>query len=268
MKTSRLLLIGLACSITFASCKKDKEEETSLFDDTLFSQESTTAGAEKALSDDVEGLTLKSGSMDCNFSIGGTCAVVTESSETFPKTITINYGSGCADFQGRTKTGKVFIHLTDTFINEGAVRTVTFENFAINGVGIAGERVTTNNGLNSSDQMEFTRVINTTITYNNASFDRDFVENITWVSGFNNEICGDNIVSITGEGSVTRPSGVVIPRTITSPLIYDQACGQIKAGRIEIYSLQGQWIIDYGDGTCDNEFTVTRPNGVVITHTF
>lgn len=269
MKTNILKLSILIVSIALlSSCKKEEKVEDNLFDETLFSQESTSANAEKALLDDVDGVTLKTLTMDCNFSIGGTCAVVTEDSETFPKTITINYGSGCTDFQGRTKAGKIFIHLTDEMINEGAIRTVTFENFSINGVGIAGTRVTTNEGTNAADQLTFHRVINTTISYSNSSFARNFTEDIIWVSGFGNEICGDNVISISGEGSVTRPSGVVIPRTIITPLVFDQSCGSIISGVIEVYSLQGMWSIDYGNGTCDNTFTVTRPNGTTQTYTF
>ena len=45
----------------------------------------------------------------CSFdyaSLLAPCAVVTESSSTFPKTVTIDYGTGCVGQNGLTKKGK------------------------------------------------------------------------------------------------------------------------------------------------------------------
>jgi hypothetical protein len=262
-KMKLLSFAAILLAFIFVGCKKDKEEIT-LFDDTLYGQESTSAYAEKSISDDEDALTLRSGSGDCNGLYVNSCAVITEDNSTFPKTITIDYGTGCTDWQGRTKTGKIFIHLTDSLIHENAVRTVTFENFTVNGTSISGSRITTNIGLNANNQMVFNRIIDTDISNGNGTFQRNFNEQITWVSGFNNDFCGDNVLSITGEGSVTRPSGVLIPREIVTPLVYDQSCGYIISGVIEIYSLQGVWSVNYGDGNCDNDITITRPNGTIV----
>lgn len=266
MRRTHSILFTL-CSVfafSFLSCRKEDEETT--YDDTIYNQEASSSSIDKALEEEEDGLTLKNldGSGACNFQYSNSCATISESSETFPKTITVDYGSGCTDWFGRTRSGKIFIHLTDSFMNENAIRTVTFENFYINGIGITGSRTTTNTGVNGNGQPTFTRIIDTSISTSNGNFERNFTHQITWIEGYNTPACFDNVWSISGAGNVVRPSGVTIARSITSPLIVDFSCQHIVSGVMEIYSLQGTWTMNFGDGSCDNNATVTRPNGVVV----
>jgi hypothetical protein len=267
MKINKIGLFALsAMLISLSACRKDKEETT--FDSENLSNENLSSMVEKSISDEEDAVSLRSGSGGCgiNWPVAS-CAVVTEDSETFPKTITVDYGDGCIDLHGRTKSGKIFIHLTDELINIGAVRTVTFENYFINSVQIEGSRTTTNLGPNSSDQPTFNRVVDVAITNNGSTFQRDFVETITWISGFETEECGDNILSIDGSGSITRPNGVIVPRSTTTPVILDFSCGYITSGVIQVVAPLGTFTIDYGNGTCNDEAVLTRPNGETQTIT-
>jgi hypothetical protein len=257
-----LVLLVLAASLN--SCRKDKEEEE---ETNGYSEEAVAGYVEKSLSEEEDGLTLKNlGSNTGNCSFGypsSSCATITEDSPSFPKTITVDFGTGCTDYFGRTRIGKMLIHLTDSFHLSGAIRTVTFENFSINGVGIVGSRITTNTGLNSSGQPTFTRVINTDITSNGSTFSRNFTHQMTWLSGYDTPACFDNVWSISGNGTVVRPNGNTLSRVITSPLIVDFSCQHIKQGTVQITTSFGLWTLDYGNGACDNAATVTRPNGTV-----
>jgi hypothetical protein len=265
MKKSALLFSFLMIVTTFSltSCRKDKEEEET----NGYSEESTSGYVEKSLSEEEDGLTLKNlngGFQSCSFAYPtSSCAVISEDVATFPKTITVDFGTGCTDYFGRTRVGKMFIHLTDSFHLAGAIRTVTFENFSINGIGITGSRITTNTGENTSGQPTFTRVIDTDITNNGSTFQRNFTHQMTWTSGYNTPACFDNSWSITGSGTVVRANGNTLTRTITSPLIIDFSCQHIKQGTIQITTGVGTWTLDYGNGSCDNAATVTRPNGSV-----
>lgn len=267
MITKRLLILlfSVIFTVLLSACRRDKDDEQT-FDDTIYNQESTASYVDKALEEEEDGLTLKNlnGTGNCVFQYTNSCATITESSLTFPKTITVDYGTGCLDWHGRTRSGKIFIHLTDTFLNENAVRTVTFEDFFINNVGISGSRTTTNAGLNNVGQPIFTRVIDTDITTPNGTFQRNFTHQMTWLEGYDTPACFDNVWSITGAGTVIRPNGVSIARNIVSPLIVDFSCPYIKQGVIEMYSIQGTWVLNFGDGVCDNNASITRPNGVVL----
>ncbi len=255
------LLISL---FTLSSCRKDKEEEE---ETNGYSEEAVAGYVEKSLSEEEDGLTLKNlngGSGNCSFGYpSSSCALISEDSPSFPKTITIDFGTGCVDYFGRTRVGKMFIHLTDSFHLVGAIRTVTFENFSINGIGIAGSRTTTNTGFNTAGQPTFTRVIDTDITNNGSTFSRNFTHQMIWISGYDTSECFDNVWSVSGSGSVTRPNGNTLSRVIVTPLIVDFSCQHIKQGLVQITTSFGTWSLNYGDGTCDNSATVTRPNGAV-----
>ncbi len=266
MKKNNFLLLSIFTFLILFSC--NKEEEVASLTDTQSSLENAANTAEKGISDAEDAVSLKSGgASSCGSGWLETCAIVTSTGTAFPKTITIDFGTGCEDLLGRVRSGKIFIHLTDSFSNEGAVRTVTFENFTINGIGISGSRVSTNTGTNSSGLPTFNRVIDTDITNDGLTFQRNFNQSITWLSGFDTPACGDNVFSIMGEGSITRPNGVVVARSIVQPVFYSYQCPYVISGVVEVYTLQGVFTINYGMGTCDNQASVTNPNGVTTTLT-
>ena len=259
-------LIVVAIVLAFSSCTKEKQAN---LDAASILDENIASFAEKSTSEMEDAATLKSG--------GGNpcspqeqlpeCAVYTEDSESYPKNITIDFGEGCADQMGRVRSGIIHIHLTDDMLNEGAVRTVTFENYAVNDIEIEGIRITTNTGLNELSQPTFTRNIDLSITRPQGTLERECTGNVVWISGFETPECNDNIFTETGSGTVTRPNGVVITRTITEALLIDRGCGYIIDGKIEISGPNGEGSIDFGDGTCDDQAIVTRPNGDVETIT-
>jgi hypothetical protein len=257
------LILGLsiiALSIALGSCKKDKEDKT--LDNS--SDEAIASFVEKTVESDENTPTLRGGggATGCNWQLDfPSCAVISESSETYPKVISIDFGDGCTNENGITRSGIIFISLTDDLMNEGAVRTVTFDNYHVNNVQIAGTRVTTNNGVNGNGQPTFTRVVNVDITKNGNTIHRTFNGSLTWLSGYDTEACGDNIFSMTGSGTCTRPNGNACTRTIIEPLIIDRICGYITDGLVEIQTTNGTAEMNFGDGSCDDIAIVTGPNG-------
>lgn len=264
--TSRLTNVAAACIIALASCTKEKQ---SLLDSTAISHENLSSFADKSTSEIEDAATLKSGGGNpCSpYEQLPACAVYTEDSESYPKNITIDFGEGCTDAMGRVRSGLIHIHLTNDMLEEGAVRTVTFENYTVNGIAMEGTRITTNTGLNESSQPTFSRSVAMTITRPQGTFTRSFSGDVVWISGFDTPECGDNVFMETGSGSVTRPNGIVMTRTITEPLLIDRNCGYIVDGVITISGPNGEGSIDFGDGTCDDQAVVTRPNGEVETIT-
>lgn len=254
-------MTGMALMIS--SCKK--EQAAAGIDAQDISNESMSSFVEKNLVTDEDAATMRGGAPglqnNCNWQeLLPECAIVSVSGETYPKTITIDYGNGCT--QGDiTKGGVITIVLTDDMMNAGAVRTVTFQNYQINNTSIEGSRTLTNTGTDELGHPMFHREVNTTITRNGNTVSRVAIEAVTWLSGYDTEECGDNVFSVTGSGSITRPDGITRTRTIVSPLIIDRICGYITQGVIEIQGPNGNGSIDFGDGSCDDEALVTRPNG-------
>jgi hypothetical protein len=263
-KTSLLTCIATATIILMlSSCSKEKESAG--LDHESVNNEAVNSFVEKSLSVDEDAATMRGGAgmqTNCNWiDFVSSCAVVTESGEDYPRTITIDYGTGCSIGNNITKSGKMIITLTDDMMNTGAVRTVTFDNYIINNTQIEGTREVTNTGLNETGQPVFHRIVNTTITRNAVSFDRTGDETLTWLSGYDTEACGDNIFSVTGSGTCTRPNGITRIRNIIVPLIIDHTCGYITSGVVEIIGQNGTGTINFGNGSCDDIATLTRPNG-------
>jgi hypothetical protein len=91
---------------------------------------------------------LKNGSGFGKYSIPhiAYCAIVTVSSNTFPKEIILDYGTGCSDNGTHIKRGKIIINLSDTISNAGAVETIVSKDFYIDGIKVEYSSTLKNGG--------------------------------------------------------------------------------------------------------------------------
>jgi hypothetical protein len=191
------------------------------------------------------------------------CAVVTESSTTFPKTVTIDYGTGCIGSNGLTKKGKIIINVSGDMRVAGNTRTLTFENFYINEVRIEGSRTAENIGANSSGNM----VVKVTgdITASNAEFSRSrsFTRYREWISGIATCDISDDEFHVTGSGTAIGRRGVEIPHTITDKIVLKPGqCKYPLSGIVDIGGEKRGVVLNFGNGSCDNvaEATTKRRN--------
>jgi len=77
----------------------------------------------------------------------------------------------------------------------------------------------------------------------------------------------DDVFRLSGESSGTGREGKNYHSVITEPLIAPNACRWITKGVKEItVGEESTAVLDYGDGTCDNQATVTR-DGETVTIT-
>jgi hypothetical protein len=205
----------------------------------------------------------------CSFdyaSLLAPCAVVTESSATFPKTVTIDYGTGCQDANVRIKKGKIIINVSGDMRTQGNTRTVTFDNFYINDIKIAGSRNAENTGPNLSGNMVIQITGNITATSSEHSRSINFTRYREWISGISTCEIADDEFHITGSGTATGRRGIDIPIIITEKIVLKPGtCKYPLSGKIDIGSSSRGVIINLGDGTCDNiaEATTKRRNKTV-----
>src|SRR6516162_5679810 len=86
-------------------------------------------------------------SVETAFGVNG-CAVYTVSpndNTTFPKTITVDFGSGCTDAVGVTRKGKITYIFSGKLINPGTTVSASFTNYSISGYQLQGTYSITNN---------------------------------------------------------------------------------------------------------------------------
>ncbi len=193
------------------------------------------------------------------------CPTVTVDPEdgSFPKTITIDFGDSCEGPFGKVRAGQIIVTQTAPMYEAGAQRTITFQNFSINGAQIDGSKTLTNNGVNDEGQSSFTREVSgLVITYpdgTSSSLDASWTR--TWTEGFDTDFWMDDVFSITGSASGVNRNGVAFSSEIIEPLIKKRVCLWIVSGVKQVTKGDETFSIDFGDGTCDRQATLTLPNG-------
>ena len=119
--------------------------------------------------------------------------------------------------------------------------------------------------INGYGQPEFERTADLTITRGNLTIEHNFNGVRTWISGYENPDASESLFGLTGSGSAVRNGGVSVNRDILDTLMYSQSCNQVTQGVVAVTRPLGASTIDFGDGNCDDEATVTTANGNVFT---
>ena len=193
------------------------------------------------------------------------CAVVTKDS--VAKTITIDFGDGCQSSDGIERSGKILINYTDRRNEPGAIITTTFEDFFVNGNQVEGVRTLINFSDGSPNQKAYqVTVVDGRITFEDGTT-RTFESDMSRIHEYE-ETSQELTVTVYGNRSGTNRDGDSFSMTILENLIFKSSCRQvgvkIAVSGIREFTKNGETTtVDYGDGTCDNEVTVTRPDGTV-----
>lgn len=266
MKTSKTILLAaflLSGAMFFHSCEKEVEinpeiletvqEEavaTSIFDD-VFAQ--IELGENSAFG-------LKSGDGETTTS----CPAVTIDpiGQNFPKTITIDFGEiGCEGPEGNVRTGKIIIVISGRHHTDGSVKSVSFENFTVNGFKVEGTKTITNMGRRDNGNMYWKIVVEgAKITSpEGLTFQWESVREREWVSGEDTPFfIRDDVYEITGYTNGVNRFQKEFSVTVHTPLVVKMNCRFIVQGSVLI-QIEGRpsAILDYGKGACDNIATIT-----------
>src|SRR5262245_54777108 len=131
MKLRTLLILATTLSLSIVSCQKDDDGQVDTQGDAI--KLSIANSASSAAYDDVFDVVLQEGE---NNGLGrtSTCATVTVNptgAGVFPKTLTIDFGTGCTSATGVTRKGKVIAVFSDYVHVTGATMAVSFENYYV-----------------------------------------------------------------------------------------------------------------------------------------
>jgi hypothetical protein len=246
MKKTWFVIFTASALLNLASCNKFNEETQSDSEDVL-----------KMEMNDNDFLTEEEiASTPCGFDYAALlapCAVVTESSNTFPKIVTIDYGTGCVGQNGLTKKGKIIINVSGDMRVTGNTRTVTFDNFYINDVKIEGSRDAENIGPNNLGNMVVKITGDITAISSEFTRSRNFTRYREWISGIATCDISDDEFHITGSGTAIGRRGIEIPHSITEKIVLKPGqCKYPLSGKVDIGSATRGVFLDFGNGTCDN----------------
>lgn len=191
------------------------------------------------------------------------CAAVsvTPQGSEFPKTVTVDFGNGCTGANGFVRKGKVIYVISKKFINKGAQLVVTFENYRVNDYKLEGVFTITNNGSLSGINIT-TELVAGKITYPDGTWYTRESE-VTWVqSAGANTLANfaDDEYGITGSGTITSSSGNTLTAESQGSLLRKFSCYNLVSGKLNLTFNNIAGVLDYGNGECDKNATLTIGN--------
>jgi hypothetical protein len=190
----------------------------------------------------------------------------------FPVRLILDFGNpGCIGRDGHLRRGKIITEYTNRLLIPGAMATTTFDGFYFDSTKVEGTHKITNTSP-TVNTPPFTRqftvdVTNAKLTKPNGNFiEWNSHKVITQIEGLTTNIPLDDIFRIEGSSNGKVKRGDLLVRwesTITEPLIKRFNCRWIVKGRVRIaranLGTNSPWIaiLDFGQGTCDNQATIT-----------
>ncbi|MBG0858164.1 MAG: hypothetical protein IQL11_01580 [Bacteroidales bacterium] len=266
MKTKIFFMVSAVAFIVFTSCSKKEaldESSINLADDDAVSEAvfddifSSVDNAEFILGDQLKGEVKST-------SLSDSCpAIIIDrpSDAIWPKTITIDYGTGCTGFYENTRSGKIIIVVTGPRLMTGSKKTVTFDNYYCNGIKVEGTKQIENMGYNANQNLVFSVTLTggRLTLPDGRTIERSVDREREWVAGTLTRNIWDDEFLVTGTTSGITINGVGYTNTIITPLHWKRVCRFMVSGIVK-FEREGAVPVElnYGDGECDAVAVVTR----------
>lgn len=272
MKTKVFMMIMAVAIFSLSSCTKDPVTIESLSTD-LVDDDAVTEVAYEDVFNTVDNATiilenllgLGKGDLESTVVIADSCPTVTITNPAtgiWPKTITIDYGTGCAGFYGTTRKGKIVIVVSDRRYVLNSTRTVTLDNYYFNNIKIEGTKELKNLGLNNSQNMEFSvKLTGGKLTLpDGKTIERSFEHKREWIAGWGTpKNIWDDECLITGTATGKTIGGIAYTNTILTALHWKRVCEFLVSGSIKFERSGVEAVVlDYGTGECDAIATLQR----------
>lgn len=187
------------------------------------------------------------------------CGTVTITPVTgFPKYFVIDFGAGCTSANGITRKGKINIVLSDSLRKTGTTAVLTFDGYHVNGFKTEGTITWTNNSTATikgwQRKIEDGKVTSPAGKY----WLHSGMKTVVQVAGYATpRILIDDVFSITGNHTISKSNGATRASSILEPLQKKTACENISKGSIKMEGPNHYAVVDFGDGSCDKNATVS-----------
>ena len=191
----------------------------------------------------------------------------------YPKTLTIDFGNECVGNDGRTRSGQIVCTFFGHWNEQGTVVNATLVDYKVDEYSVQGSKTVTNQGINGLGQPYYSvEVEGVVVSWENNTVSWESSRIRTWTEGYDTHFWTwdttnntflffngiiDDRYEVTGTASGTGVNGNSYSINITSPLKWGWDCWWIKEGTITIDPENfDSGIVDFGDGTCDNDATL------------
>ncbi len=258
---SSIVIVLIGFIVIFNSCKKDKDEQQTNNNQSEAAELSVAHNIAETMYDDVFNNVLLDGQSNNVAGRGHSCATVTLNNSdpgTFPKIMTLDFGTGCTGFDGLTRKGKIIATLSGPIRTAGTSITISFDNYSVNDFKLEGEFSITNNS--GGNGLSFTtQTTNGKLTYPGGAiyYTHSGNHTLTQTAGAGTPSFLDDNFSLTGTGTTSSSLGNNLTVNITTPLLKKATCANVVSGMEQFTYNNINGSLDFGDGSCDNLATLT-----------
>lgn len=260
---NRIIAITAVALALLCSCKED--EKTPIDTNTYYPSSGFTfaisMGQAEYMSHDILMTALRFVNDSSLWMRGGYPSVSTTSANTYPRTITVDFGSGDTTtlwpetFDNRHRSGQMTISLTDDWRNSGSNMVITANSMKLSEMmTFDGVVEFANRGLFSFQQQQcpaFDMVINNAIIkkYDTSSFKYSATKIYYLTSGDSSATIADDVFKITGTASgVKDTSGIDL--NIIGPYYAPHSCLWFREGTAVVTEGSVKKTISYSNSTC------------------
>lgn len=191
------------------------------------------------------------------------CATVTSTATGNIWEATIDFGTtGCTMPNGNVLKGVIIISGSTDFSAMSQTIDYSFENFYHNNRHIEGNRHVVRVLENESGNPQSTIELDLTVTFPNGTVVTREGERVwEWIEGVNTMFNPlDNVYLVTGMWITTFPDNSLTTE-IGIPLRVEIACQHIVEGTVNFSTNSNGLVLDYGNGACDNQATISINGG-------
>lgn len=195
------------------------------------------------------------------------CVTRTYTSDGTNHTVEFDFGTtACTMPNGNDITGKIrYTYIGDISANTKTI-TYTLIDFTFNTLSVEGSDVINHIRSNTNGNPQSTIQIDLTITWPDGLVgDRTGTIIREWIEGSNTLLdWTDDVFLVSGNWSTAFDSGTTYSANIITNLRRELTCWYFVSGTIDFNYNGLLFTGDYGDGTCDNDATLTFTNGAVV----
>jgi len=271
----KLILAALVGVFFLQSCKKDQANDTQ--DQDVSQEEAESVIASDKTTDDVldmidmyaaDDIASRPGA-DTNKSFAHpqlpACVTQTIVRNGTSATITWEFdANGCLMPNGNTYSGTIVINRTFDMTNHTFSGAVAFDQFYVNDIQVAGGFDYVRVRSNANGHPQSTNNFDFTLSFPNGDVAQRAGTRVReMIQGFDTFRRDDDVFLVTGNSHIQFRNGTVVDAIIVTPLRREIPCRYFVSGTINITKNGRTAVIDFGAGTCDNEATLTLPNGTV-----
>ncbi|MBL4655073.1 MAG: hypothetical protein JKY33_04550 [Bacteroidia bacterium] len=261
----KFLILFLSISVLFYACDDDAPDPDN--DKTSAEDMSTAESFFNDIHDKVDRAAQEDSSLGKRSAFSDSiCADFTvamyDTANFFPVTIVLDFGdSNRTCWDGKERRGRIIAMFSGRYRDSATVVTVTLDNYYVDDNNVQGTKTITNGGRDSDGNLYFSVQIDNgmIITTDNDTILWSSTRTNTWVEGDSTllDIC-DDVYHISGTSNGTNRNGKSFSVDITKDLRKEICCKWLVSGTIEI-TPEGKnaRTFDFGDGTCDDQATIT-----------